>query len=381
MSSRDKDPEKRRRRKDRDRERESKQYVEEAYGKVKSKDKHKDRDTTKRSSTRKASTSSKDRERSPPRRERSYGSSSHGTPSSRGTSILVPEMERRGSATSPAGSKASTPYPTFSKAHSRESVGAREGVPNPRLSLYTPDPTDLGRDFSSKAGTVPRPATTGAAPPSPPLTATEPDLRRTASGTSFRKTAERPQTERLNSRHSLDGDLRAKLQKREGSSSRLPRSGRAEESATTRSSRHSKPSKSKPTASDHNKAVTSDIRSSELLSSTTASSNRTATTATQSASDSDATSVPLDYTTARRVSLRPVDADSSPASAIDSSPRTPTPHDTHLPHDITERKLSPVEVFQSDIFRTASAASQYSSAVPPPHPLPPPTPPPPPPPN
>lgn len=66
----------------------------------------------------------------------------------------VPELERRASSTSPGASKTSLPYPSFSKAHSKEAVGSRDNVANPRLSYYTPDPTDLeqGKKQSEENG-------------------------------------------------------------------------------------------------------------------------------------------------------------------------------------------------------------------------------------
>ena len=55
-------------------------------------------------------------------------------------------------------SKSSLPYPTFSKEHSKESVGSR-----PNLNIYTPPATDLN---ASKD----KPQSAPVAPPSPPLT-------------------------------------------------------------------------------------------------------------------------------------------------------------------------------------------------------------------
>lgn len=67
-------------------------------------------------------------------------------------------------------SKPNIPYPSFSKAHSKESVGSRENIrPNP--NIFTPDPTDLNVQ-KPKDGLV-QPATTANAPPSPPLTSVD----------------------------------------------------------------------------------------------------------------------------------------------------------------------------------------------------------------
>jgi hypothetical protein len=77
----------------------------------------------------------------------------------------------RESSTSPAPSKGSTPYPSFSKAHSKESVGSREAIMRPKLNIFTPDPTDLD---TAKGGRLDNgPATAVKIPPSPPLTAVD----------------------------------------------------------------------------------------------------------------------------------------------------------------------------------------------------------------
>ncbi len=66
-------------------------------------------------------------------------------------------------------SKTSIPYPTFSKAHSKEAVGTREGL-KPTLNIFTPDPTDLE---TSKDKRPSRYTAVGEAPPSPPLTSVD----------------------------------------------------------------------------------------------------------------------------------------------------------------------------------------------------------------
>ncbi len=86
---------------------------------------------------------------------------------------------------SPASSKTSLPYPSFSKAHSKESVAG--DVP---ASPFTPNPTDLASQGNEK-GRSPRPRTSagtkaksvriaGAVPPSPPLTSLSEKLRHQA---------------------------------------------------------------------------------------------------------------------------------------------------------------------------------------------------------
>ncbi len=91
------------------------------------------------------------------------------TTTKRRASMPVPELDRGDSSASPLGSKTSLPYPSFSKAHSKEAVGSRDNVVNPRLSYYTPDPTDLDKENGEglEVG-IQNPA--GVTPPSPPET-------------------------------------------------------------------------------------------------------------------------------------------------------------------------------------------------------------------
>ena len=99
-------------------------------------------------------------------------------PSRRKTSMPVPELQRRASSISPNGSKTSLPYPSFSKAHSREAVGSKENITTSplRKNIFTPDPTDLHKDKPSGGGKeadapAPQKAAAVNGPPSPPLTA------------------------------------------------------------------------------------------------------------------------------------------------------------------------------------------------------------------
>ena len=84
------------------------------------------------------------------------------------------ELQRRPSSASLNGSRTSLPYPSFSKAHSREAVGSNDNLPKPaQKDILTPDPTDLQRRTSSsteKLADKPAQAATPNAPPSPPLT-------------------------------------------------------------------------------------------------------------------------------------------------------------------------------------------------------------------
>ena len=98
------------------------------------------------------------------------------TPAKRMTSMPIPELNRR--ADSPNTSHISLPYPSFSKAHSRESVVSRENLATPPpKNGSTPDQTDLQEEENGKTSFDKRksqqPGSNVDAPPTPPLTADE----------------------------------------------------------------------------------------------------------------------------------------------------------------------------------------------------------------
>ncbi|GAB7344035.1 hypothetical protein MBLNU457_1957t2 [Dothideomycetes sp. NU457] len=101
--------------------------------------------------------------------------------------MSVPEMERRSS----LGESKASSYPAFSKAHSREST-AKEDNPKPKVSILTPDVTDIGKDDHGRSTRprTPKDHSPTRAPPSPPLTSDEGDLRRAGSANSSRRSGE-----------------------------------------------------------------------------------------------------------------------------------------------------------------------------------------------
>lgn len=309
---------------------------------------------------------SKDHLRDSADRDRPHSSRSH---SHSKKMSLVPELDRRPSTASPAATRS---YPSFSKAHSRESLEPRDADAKAGKAPYTPDPTDLGGH--PKDGRLsPKPtsaARAAAAPPSPPLTADEPDLRRKESGNSMRRSGGSQRSDKGSRKRSDSG--------RRSSSGRRSAGGESQKGAgpkTTASksslrqnilldddsqdSDASKPS----TARRH---ATPRKASSE---SSAARSQRTVSGA-RSTTDSDATSIAPDQT---RVRKDPI-SDSSP-SLDDSSPKTPT--STHLPFPVATsgQKGTPmVQVFQSSGSRAPSADPWGGgmNAAPPPPPPPPP---------
>lgn len=142
--------------------------------KVRDRDRDRDPDVPKskerlrhRTSRRRSSTKDVEKSSVTPERQSSRASLStkHTVPAP------APEMDGPVNTASLHGSKTSLSYPSFSKAHSREAVGSREHIVNPRLSYYTPDPTDLDRTKLGADGGAERGST--GAPPSPPLTTVE----------------------------------------------------------------------------------------------------------------------------------------------------------------------------------------------------------------
>jgi hypothetical protein len=101
---------------------------------------------------------------------------------------LVPELSRTSSAPG-AMSRSSLPYPSFSKAHSKEAVNSIENLPirppSKPKNPYTPEPTDLGSDgkphttYDDRVEDSTRHyADTGGRPPSPSDTEVRPQSRK-----------------------------------------------------------------------------------------------------------------------------------------------------------------------------------------------------------
>lgn len=268
----------------------------------------------------------------------------------------LPEIERRASSASPGASKTSLPYPSFSKAHSKEAVGSRENVATQRLSYYTPDPTDLDRSKSQTGANDPN-AVTGAAPPSPPLTAADQvekvekverkrsDLQKNAEDLKrrlgFAKSTSELRTSRQSSLRSSSSLRESKL--REGDRS-TPR-----RSKTSTSSKL----KAKPVTVEESSSNTPSRRSPSP-----ARASFVADSVTASTIDSDKTSVApnqIPHTPGPRRSTPPIDPD--------PSPRTPTLAE---PGFAPSRKETPAYSILS-----SNAGPVEDSPMPPPPPPPP----------
>lgn len=246
----------------------------------------------------------------------------------------VPELSRRPSSASPSGSKISLPYPSFSKAHSREAVGSSENIVTPRQNVFTPDPTDLqqrkgSRDEKASGGRT-TPAVVNV-PPSPPLTTVD----QTAVLEDRRKTLEtrgeemRRKLSETRKRGSLLSD-----KPRSSSARRSPlRSGKDGEGSNISAVHRSKPStpiKMKPESvtGDNDSSLEAGLKS---RSPSPTPSKTDVETTTQSMIESDTTSIAPKQHRLQMPFSPEADAESSPTTGPDSSPRTPTPRGTPFP--------------------------------------------------
>ena len=382
--------ESRRRKKDPDRDRDA------------SKSKDKDREKARKSKTRKASSTTskesdrhkvKDREHSS--REQVKTPSLHSSKSTK-TMSAVPEMERRASLGDPNGSRISLPYPSFSKAHSKESVLSRDSLAERKKSPLTPEPTDLGQSTPEKSkgnatsGRTQSPHN-GGAPPSPPLTATTAaDLRKQASTNSMRRTTEALHKEMERGRASVDSGTRVTTQVLSHAARSSVREGGfgidgTDLTTTTDTSQpstirqHEKaPRLATPTA---RQASPANPRSLGGTASPSTVQPRGASEVTQS-TDSTATST----ATARQKShlqptQSPTESEVSPASIVDSSPRTPTQHSvlpsvlsSQPPVDPSRKETPAIEILGDPTSRSQSIEPTFADSLPPPPPPPPPIP-------
>ena len=336
-------------------------------GAARSKDKPRHRSSR---STRKSS--SKDQAKTSATPERS---SSHTPPPTRRKSSLpIPELERILPSISPTGSRTSLPYPSFSKAHSKEAIGSRENVANPRpVSYYTPDPTDLAKGQNSN-GNGDVPVNTGEAPPSPPETTMEqrPKIQPTKlerpkmdrKKTDLQKAAEELKRRLGRGGSDIVSDRKSDRYSQTSKSRISQRDSLKDEDRSTPSSKRSKPStpsklKPKPVTVEDSFSMT-DLQKSASLGKSSVTDTKTPTTSTI---DSDATSIAPNQTNLQQPALSHLEGDST--TDPDSSPQTPTLTEPRFP---PSRKETPA--FASDGF-IGYTGLYHESPMPPPPPPPP----------
>jgi hypothetical protein len=317
------------------------------------KSKEKDRDRERHKSTKPRKTRSSASKEEETEGERPRVRTSLSSQSAQAQTMVVPEMQRRGSLGSTNASRSSLSYPTLSKTHAKENIYSREEMARRNAATVSEATVVEEKDSPPRpirtAPPPPRP------PPSPPLTATTAaDLRKTASANSMRrKTVDVKEMEA--GRRSADSGTRM-------TSTAGPR-------AASRSS------------------VRDDLYDSTEITSTTGSQPSTVRTKAMRSStpvkpkmrapsevtvDSDATSVPPEHVVYVR-SHSPTQSEASPSSLVDSSPRTPTQHSV-LPSVVSSVKDNApmIEIINDPMSRTQSVDPGYSDMRPPPPPPPPP---------
>ncbi|CAK3850688.1 Hypothetical predicted protein [Lecanosticta acicola] len=342
------DDERRRRRKhdsDRDRDRES----------ASSRDKH-------RSTHQKSTSSSK-----LPLHKRKSGSrerdslrpntaSERSTPSRKAS--MVPEMGRR-----PNGAEVrpTTSYPTFSKAHSREAVGSREEMANAKAVPITPEPTELDNEKSAKRrnSSPAKPAAPTRAPPSPPLTADDPDIRRSGSGRSMRDAADDVKERMESGRKSTDIPR--------GNGVRMPKSSASlrKEARLGQSEVSSMPG----AFPDEENKSTPNSSYRRTVSTTSQTASQQGSALTEETTDSDATSIAPERKATRRVYH--VDG-ASPPSVTDSQPKTPTQEYVSFPPNVRSTPIIDVGAAKKSTPMSLNTPRTAKQMPPPPPPPPPP---------
>ncbi|MCJ1395493.1 hypothetical protein MMC18_008379 [Xylographa bjoerkii] len=288
----------------------------------------------------------------------------------RRTSMAVPELRRRASSISPARneSKTSLPYPSFSKAHSREAVGSKENIVTPRQDIFTPDPTDLQQrpgkqDEKEAERNTPAAAVNG--PPSPPLTTVDEAAVVEDKRKNFEKVGEEMRRKLSESR---DGKNTPVEKVRASSARNSPfRPSKGPDRSTVSAVHRSKPStpiKIKPIpVTIHDGSSIGSRRKSRSPSPDMSKTEVGTTTSSNMASDS--TSIAPKQHKLQQPFSPDADDESSPATGPDSSPRTPTPRGTPFP---LSRKQTPAYEVSFNIGHTLG---NEASPMPPPPPPPP----------
>ncbi|KJZ79363.1 hypothetical protein HIM_01514 [Hirsutella minnesotensis 3608] len=232
--------------------------------------------------------------------------------------------------------RVSLPYPSFSKAHSKEAVQSRDNLASKVPSNpLTPEPTDVGHDLHrSKSTDLPRKSSTSkksSRPPTPPETDLSAGKRRSSHQDKVDDDTARPRSSLSGiSRSASRNDERSKVSRKSGSSS---------QATYVKSAKHKSHEKLRSSGS---------VRSSSSRHSTKRSAS------TRSTSKHDA-----------------ADDQSSPSSAQDSSPKTPTAS-AQFPHVYGADKDQPYGTpgvdYQDSSFpsKTATPAPGAPPAPPPP---------------
>ncbi|KAH9825400.1 5-methylcytosine g t mismatch-specific dna [Teratosphaeria destructans] len=269
-------------------------------------DKHKSHKSSSSSSSKPAqkrsSSRDKDRERDRVRERDSLPRSpvsERGSSTKKKVAMVVPEMEKR----------PSSAYPSFSKAHSKESVAAGSLDDLRSARPHTPAATDLS-DKKSDSRIPKQPVNP---PPSPPLTADNPDLRRPGSSGSVRKSSDDARPQRRERRRSTESPRRTAAGVKTANSGTSLRKEAMYGQSEVSSMPGTFPDDERKTtpSSGYRRTVSTNSRPASVV-----------TQNTESTIDSQATSVAPERKTRKSERIVPVH-ESSPPSATDSQPKTP----------------------------------------------------------
>ncbi|KAJ9303739.1 hypothetical protein DTO217A2_6751 [Paecilomyces variotii] len=272
----------------------------------------------------------------------------------RRSSMADVDSAGRGGAASFLESRTSLPYPSFSKAHSKEAVGSRDNVDR-GLSILTPDPTDVD-STKEKSGSSGKGAPNGTtsrsdnhnAPPSPPLTSVDQRSQRKDSTAGNRssdeKAGEKVKTEKTKVKIKSQSSSSLSARKDDKSKSSKPH-GEVDSPHRAASHRASSTRMHDEVKLPRRSATTSSPRSSP----------RPAEAASQATNESDATSVAPNQPPAYQ---RPATSHTRPPSR--SQARSSMSHRSDL------RKQTPIEVFVEPNISPTSA--RYGAPPPPPPP-------------
>ncbi|KAJ5096998.1 hypothetical protein N7456_007719 [Penicillium angulare] len=272
------------------------------------------------SQVRSSRTSTKDREPEDPTvRSSTSASTSHSEPPRRSSMPGVDAASRSGTA-SFLESRSSLPYPTFSKAHSKEDVRTAKGN-----NIPTPDPTDLTEqpeDDEKENGTTHQRTDNHHAPPSPPLTGLDQPSSRKGTPVEEQdekeKSSEKPKSKKTNIKIRADVNRSSSsLRSKKDEGSRTSKTVRAEtpRSKSSKTEKTEKESSSSPRVSHKSSKIKVSSEEKKLpkrSSRSTMSPSRSNVTirdvGVESLNGSDATSIAPNqqYTVPRKTSSPPV---------------------------------------------------------------------------
>ena len=229
-------------------------------------------------------------------------------------------------------SKTSLPYPSFSKAHSKESVGARDAV-RPTLNIFTPDATDVNASRTKLS--IPKTAPPRNAPPSPPLTQVDHNTGRRSASNGKRADVETIVEE--DGKSTLSSKLKSRLRPESPRLSGHSKSRSEVNSDLSPTKPHLRPKPSTPLKKTVDQSINLPQRS--VSQPTRTASPASTSTSTESATNasSDATSIAPDQPSIQRPGSKPLQSvaedgfKSNVRPALDAGhSRGPTPYQVGL---------------------------------------------------